>query len=176
MCARVGALGGGGTLAPAEGLHGSCQGNPEWAPCQSGLCVREPRLSWFRQWGFPSRTIAPSRLRKGQRLGESGPDGGRGPIPCVPPPLGPRWVVPREEVAEGWQLQRRGQVGRAPGDPGPLSRLPRRRSKWTRCRSSALTAAPLLCAWTRTSGRSCRVWLGRKVGAPSPTSAPLPRP
>ena len=90
MCARVGALGGGGTLAPAEGLHGSCQGNPEWAPCQSGLCVREPRLSWFRQWGFPSRTIAPSRLRKGQRLGESqGLMEAVGPSPVCPHSLDP---------------------------------------------------------------------------------------
>ena len=63
-----------------------------------------------------------------------------------------------------------------PGDPGLPSRLASRRSKWTRCRLSALTAAPLPCAWTRTRGRSCRVWSGRKAGAPSSASAPTQRP
>ena len=165
----MGALGGGGTLAPAERLHGSCQGDPEW--------LRVRMDSWCRQWGFPSRTIAPSRLRKGQRLGESqGLMEAVGPSPVCPHPLDPGGWFQGERLPRAGSSKGEEGVDRAPGDPGPLCRLPRRRSKWTRCRSSDLTAAPLLCAWTRTSGRSCRVWLGRKVGPPSPTSAPLPRP
>lgn len=68
--------------APAERLHGSCQGDPEW--------LRVRMDSWCRQWGFPSRTIAPSRLRKGQRLGESqGLMEAVGPSPVCPHPLDP---------------------------------------------------------------------------------------
>lgn len=97
-----------------------------------------------------------------------------GPSPVCPHPLDPGGWFQGERLLRAGSSKGEEGVDRAPGDPGPLCRLPRRRSKWTRCRSSALTAARLLCAWTRTSGRSCRVWSGRKVGAPSPASAPLP--